>query len=161
MVAFTWLCDLARRHCADRDAAWLAGLGLLLFLVNPWMWATISFDVHEEPLVIFFAVFLAWDVSRGKRRAWVWAVPVLLGGAPTTTYVIGIGLGGVLAGRQTRTHGVPHRGRGHRLTCLPHRRCTATEPRPDFHIGYIAKLTAIRSGSLEILWDWEPTSSRT
>lgn len=105
VVAFTWLCDLARRHCPERDAARLAGLGLLLFLVNPWLWSTISFDVHEEPLAIFFAAFLAWDLSRGKRRVWVWVVPVLLGGAPTTTYVIGIGLGGVLAGRGTRRMG--------------------------------------------------------
>ena len=29
----------------------------------------------------------------------------MLGGAPTTTYVIGIGLGGVLAGRRTRRLG--------------------------------------------------------
>jgi hypothetical protein len=105
LVVFTWLCDLARRRCAERDAAWLASLGLLLFLVNPWLWATISFDVHEEPLAIFFAAFLAWDLSRGRRRAWVWVVPVLLGGVPTTTYVIGLGLGGVLAGGRIRRMG--------------------------------------------------------
>jgi hypothetical protein len=105
LVAFTWLCDLAKRHCAERDAAWLAGLGLMLFLANPWLWSTISFDIHEESLGIFFAAFLGWDLSRGKRRAWVWVVPVMLGGAPTTTYVIGIGLGGILASRRTRRMG--------------------------------------------------------
>jgi hypothetical protein len=105
IVAFTWLCGLARRQCTERDAAWLAGLGLLLLSVNPWILWTLSFDVHEEALVMFFAVFMAWDLSRVKRRALVWAVPVLLGGAPTTTYVLGIGLGGVLAGRQTRKLG--------------------------------------------------------
>jgi hypothetical protein len=105
LVAFTWLCDLARRHCGERDAAWLSGFGLLLFLVNPWLWSAISFDVHNEMLAIFFAAFLAWDLSRGKRRAWLWVVLVLLGGLPTTTYVIGIGLGGVLASRRTRRMG--------------------------------------------------------
>jgi hypothetical protein len=105
IVAFTWLCDLARRRCAEREAAWLAGLGLLLLAADPWIWWTVSFDVHEEALVMFFAAFMAWDMSRGKRRALVWAVPVLLGGAPTTTYVLGIGLGGILAGRQTRKLG--------------------------------------------------------
>jgi hypothetical protein len=105
LVAFTWLCDLARRHCRERDSAWLAGFGLLLFLVNPWLWSVVSFDVHEEPLAIFFAAFLAWDLSRGKRRTWVWVIPVMLGGAPTTTYVLGIGLGGILAGRRTRRMG--------------------------------------------------------
>ncbi|HVT71270.1 MAG TPA: DUF2079 domain-containing protein [Trebonia sp.] len=105
LVAFAWLCDLARRRCAEREAAWLAGLGLLLLVASPWLWWTVSFDVHEEPLVIVFAVLMARDLSQGRRRAWVWAVPVLLGGAPTTTYVLGIGLGGVLAGPRTRPLG--------------------------------------------------------
>lgn len=105
VVAFTWLCDVVRRHCAERDAALLAGLGVLLFLVSPWLWWTSSWDVHMEPMVMFFAVYMAWDLSRGKRRAFVWAVPALLGGAPDTTYVIGIGLGGVLCSRRTRRMG--------------------------------------------------------
>jgi hypothetical protein len=105
LVAFTWLCDLARRHCAERDAAWLSGLGLLLFLANPWLWSTISFDVHNEVLAIFFVAFLAWDLSRGRRRAWLWVVLVLLGGLPDTTYVVGVGLSGVLASRRTRRMG--------------------------------------------------------
>lgn len=104
-VAFTWLCDLARRHCMERDAVLFASLGLLLFLANPWLWWTISFDVHVEPLVVFFAAYMAWDMSRGKRRAWVWAVAVLLGGAADTAYILGIGLGGVLASRRTRRLG--------------------------------------------------------
>jgi len=104
-IAFTWLCELAKRHCNERDAAWLAGFGLLLLVTNPWLWWTVSFDVHEEALVIFFTAYLAWDVSRGKRRAWVWVLPVLLGGAPSATYVIGIGIGAVLARRRIRGMG--------------------------------------------------------
>ena len=83
LVGFTWLCDLARRHCAERDAAWVAGLGLLLLIANPWLWATISFDMHMEPLAIFFAVLLAWDLSEAKLRAWAWVVPLMLCGAAT------------------------------------------------------------------------------
>jgi Predicted membrane protein (DUF2079) len=105
VVVFTWLCELARRRSGERDAAWLACLGLLLFVANPWLWWATSFDVHEEALVIFFAAFLAWDVSRNKRRAWVWVLPVLLGGAPSATYVVGIGLGGMLARRRIRDKG--------------------------------------------------------
>lgn len=105
VVGFAWLCDLVRRHCAERDAALLAGLGVLLFIASPWLWWAVGFDVHLEPLVMFFAAYMAWDLSRGKRRAFAWAVPVLLGGAPATTYVVAIGLGGVLAGRQTRRMG--------------------------------------------------------
>lgn len=104
-VALTWLCELAKRHCKERDAAWLAGLGVLLLVANPWLWWTVSFDVHEEALVIFFAAYLAWDLSRGKRRAWAWVLPVLLGGAPSATYVVGIGLGAVLARRRIRDMG--------------------------------------------------------
>jgi hypothetical protein len=105
LVGFTWLCDLARRHCPERDAAWLAGLGLLLLIANPWLWTTVSFDVHMEPLAVFFAVLLARDLSQGKLRAWAWVVPLMACGAATTTYVLGIGLGGVLAGRSTRRMG--------------------------------------------------------
>lgn len=104
-VALTWLCDVARRRCGDRDAAWLAGVGLLLLVANPWTWWAVSFDVHEEVLVVGFAALLAWDVSRGRRRAWFWVAPVLAGGAPSATYVVGIGLCGVLAGRRTRRTG--------------------------------------------------------
>jgi len=105
LIAFSWLCELAKRHCRERDAAWLAGFGLLLLVANPWLWWTVSFDVHEEALVIFFTAYLAWDLSRGKRRAWVWVVPVLLGGAPSATYVVGIGLGAMLARRRIRDTG--------------------------------------------------------
>lgn len=104
-VAFTWLCDVARRRGGERDAAWLAGFGLLLLVANPWIWWTVSFDVHEEVLVVFFAAMLAWDLSRGKRRAWLWVAPVLAGGVPSASYVVGIGLCGVLAGQRTRRPG--------------------------------------------------------
>jgi len=105
VVAFAWICELGRRNCKDRDAAWLAGLGLLLLVANPWLWWAVSFDVHEEALVMFFTAYLAWDLSRGKRRAWIWVLPVLLGGAPSATYVIGIGLGGMLKRRRIRSMG--------------------------------------------------------
>jgi Predicted membrane protein (DUF2079) len=152
LVAFTWLCDLARRHCAERDAAWLAGLGLLLFLANPWLWATIAWDVHEEPLAMFFAAFLAWDLSRGKRRAWAWTLPVMLAGAPTTTYVIGIGLGGVLAGRRTRRMGtaIATTGIAYSLVLtLVHGNVTAAA---HAHM-YIAEASGHPFRLVELLWD--------
>jgi hypothetical protein len=104
-VALTWLCALARERCRDRDAALLTGLGLALLVLNPWIWWTICFDVHEEPFVIAFTVLLAWDLMRGRRRAWLWIPLVLAGGAPSATYVAGLGLGGVLAGRRSRRMG--------------------------------------------------------
>jgi hypothetical protein len=77
---------------------------LLLLIANPWIWWSVSNDVHEEPLVMAFVVLLARDLAHGRRRAWVWAIPVLLGGAPTTSYVIGLGVGGLLT-RRTRMIG--------------------------------------------------------
>ena len=105
-LAFGWLCDLAGRWCSGqqrrtgRDGALLAGTGLILLAANPWIWWAISFDYHEECLAIPFAVLLARDLARGRRRMWLWLVPILAAGAPAATYVVGVGLGGVLAGRR-------------------------------------------------------------
>jgi hypothetical protein len=104
-VAFTWICDLAGERRRERDAAWLAGTGLVLFAVNPWIWWAVSFDFHAEALAMPFAVLLARDLRRGKGRAWAWVVPILAAGAASATYVVGIGLGGVLGGRRSRLPG--------------------------------------------------------
>jgi len=104
-VAFTWVCELVRQRCRDRDAAWLGGLGLLLLVANPWICWAVSFDAHQEVLCIVFVVLMAWDLSQGRRRAWFWIVPVFAAGAASATYVVGIGLGGVLAGRRSRRMG--------------------------------------------------------
>jgi hypothetical protein len=106
VVIFGWICEVAEQRCGRRDAVVLASLGLLLLVANPWTWWTVSFDVHEEALVIVFVALLARDMACGRRRACAWVVPLLLGGAPTSSYVIGIGLGGILAGRRTRATGL-------------------------------------------------------
>ncbi|HXP20135.1 MAG TPA: DUF2079 domain-containing protein, partial [Streptosporangiaceae bacterium] len=104
-VAFTWLCDLAGRHAGRRDAAWLAAAGLVLLAANPWIWWAISFDFHFEAVSILFAVLLARDLTSGRRRAWVWVAPLLACGDVAGTYLAGLGLGGVLAGRRSRLPG--------------------------------------------------------
>lgn len=101
-VAFTWLCELAERYRPGRDAGWLAGLGIVLLVANPWIWWAVSFDFHEESLAIPFAVLLAKDLAAGRRRMWAWVLPILAAGAPTATYVVGIGLGGLLASKRSR-----------------------------------------------------------
>jgi hypothetical protein len=105
MVAFTWLSELARDGFRDKVAAWLTGFGLFLMLANPWIWWTVSFDVHEEAFVMVFLALLARDVYNGRRRAWLWAALVMLGGAPSASYVVGVGLGGIIAGRRSRRLG--------------------------------------------------------
>lgn len=137
-VAFTWMCELARQAREERDAALLAGLGLLLLVANPWTWWAVSFDAHQEVLVIGFATLLAWDLSRGRRRAWFWIVPVLAGNAPSATYVVGLGLGAVLAARRSRRMGagVAVVGIGYSLfVMLIHSDVSASLPRV---YGYLA-----------------------
>lgn len=102
-VVFKWICDVATERHEGADAARLASLGLFLLVVNPWIWWTVSFDVHEEVLVLIFVALLARDMVRGRRRAWLWAALVMAGGAPSATYVIGLGLGVVLATRRIRS----------------------------------------------------------
>jgi hypothetical protein len=104
-VAFTWLCEIAHRYRPGRDAAWLAGAGLVLLAVNPWTWWAVTFDFHAESVAVLFAALLVWDLANGRRRAWLW-VPLLLAcGDVASTYLAGLGLAGVLAGRRSRPRG--------------------------------------------------------
>jgi Predicted membrane protein (DUF2079) len=104
-VAFTWLCELTGRRQPGQDAAWLGGAGLVLLAANPWMWWVVSYDFHIEVVAILFAALLARDLANGRRRAWVWVAPLLACGDVAGTYLAGIGLGGVLAGRRWRVTG--------------------------------------------------------
>jgi hypothetical protein len=105
VVVFAWMCEIAERRLPAREARWAVCLGLLLLVADPWIWWAISFDVHEEVFVIIFTVLLARDVMHSRRRAWLWAALVMAGGAPSATYVIGIGIGGVIATRRLRSQG--------------------------------------------------------
>ena len=107
LIAFHWLCEVAHERLPgrSRDAAWLAGVGLVLLVANPWIWEGVSFDFHEETLAAPFAVLMAYDMAKDRRRAWVWTVPLLLIGDVSITYVVGIGLGAALVSRKWRIHG--------------------------------------------------------
>jgi Predicted membrane protein (DUF2079) len=100
VLAFGWMCDLAARCRDARAATWLAATGLTLLVVSPWLWWSISFDFHLESVALPFAVLLARDLARGRRRMWWWVVPVLACGGPAAVYVVGIGAGGILAARR-------------------------------------------------------------
>ena len=104
-VAFGWMCELAERWRQARVAPWLAAAGLALLVASPWIWWSVSFDFHMESVAMPFALLLARDLARGRRRMWVWIAPVLSAGAPAAVYVIGTGLGGILAGRRYRLRG--------------------------------------------------------
>jgi hypothetical protein len=113
LVAFLWLCEIARRYRPGPDARWLAGAGLVLLLVNPWSWWSVSFDFHAESLAVLFAVLFARDLVTGRRRAWAWAVPLLACGDVAATYVFGLGLGAAIISRTPTA-----RARGAVAACL-------------------------------------------
>ena len=112
LVAFLWLCEIAQRYRPGPDARWLAGAGLVLLAVNPWSWWTISFDFHAECLAILFTALLARDLANGRRRAWVWVIPLLSCGDVAGTYIVGLGLGMLMASRKARMRGAVMAGLG-------------------------------------------------
>jgi hypothetical protein len=111
-VAFTWLCEIARRYRPAGESHWLIALGLVLLVANPWTWWAISFDFHAETLALLFAVLLLRDLAAGRRRAWIWVIPLLACGDVACTYLAGAGLGGIFAGRRSRLPGAIMAGLG-------------------------------------------------
>jgi Predicted membrane protein (DUF2079) len=112
VMAFLWACELAQKYRPGRDAAWLAATGLVLLMVNPWSWWSVSFDFHAECLAVLFIALLAWDLSHGRRRAWLW-IPLLAAcGDVAGTYLFGLGLGLAIGVRGQRLRGVIVAGLG-------------------------------------------------
>ena len=106
LIAFSWMCALVTRCGNRRTAAWLVTTGLILFVVSPWLWWSVSFDFHMESVAMPFAVLLARDLASGRRRMWWWVAPVLSAGGPAAVYVLGIGAGGILSGRSYWRRGI-------------------------------------------------------
>ena len=114
LVAFLWICQLCWPGAATpRASKALAGAGLVLLAINPWSWWSVSFDFHAECLAVLFVALLAWDLANGRRRAWLWVLPLLACGDVAGTYVFGLGAGLLLAG-----HGRAARLRGAALAAL-------------------------------------------
>lgn len=112
LVAFLWGCQLAWKYRPGRDAWWFAAAGLVLLVVNPWSWWSVSFDFHAECLAVLFIALLAWDLANGRRRAWLW-IPLLVAcGDVAGTYVFGLGLGLAIAVKGQRIRGLVVAGLG-------------------------------------------------
>jgi uncharacterized membrane protein len=105
-VTFTWLCEMAAKRRTDTDAAWLAAAGLVALVANPWIWQTVSWDYHTEPLTTLLLLLVIRDLARGRRRVWAWVAPLLLCGDVAGTYLIGVGIGTAVANRQSRMRGI-------------------------------------------------------
>ena len=98
-MAFTWICELVSNINRKREALCLAIAGLLLFIANPWIWWSVSFDFHMEAIAAPFLVLLARDLTNRRRRAWIWALLTMASGAQCAVYVAGLGLGAILSKR--------------------------------------------------------------
>jgi hypothetical protein len=103
MVAFGWICDIARRNGAS--SRWLAAAGLVLLVVSPWSWWSVSFDFHAECVAVLFLALLARGLMTGRRRALLWIVPLVACGDVAGTYLFGLGLGLLIGCRGARLRG--------------------------------------------------------
>ena len=104
-VAFTWLCEIAGNRLPVAGAARLSVAGLLLLLLNPWTWWSVSFDFHTESLYVPLLVLLARDLMNGKKRAWVWVGLLVSCGDVADTYLAGLGVTMLLLARGRRLQG--------------------------------------------------------
>ena len=85
----------------------LAVLVLAATVANPGTYATLSFDVHLEPISTLFILLAAREFWRGRpRRGWVWVGMVLLCGSFAALMVIGLGVSALLARPDTRRPGL-------------------------------------------------------
>lgn len=98
-VAFLWARELLRNppRCPRKVQDRLCGLVLLLLIINPWSYWSISFDFHLEPLTTLLAVLAARALWLGHRWSILcWTLLLLLTGAPAAVVVVGVGVGGLL-----------------------------------------------------------------
>jgi hypothetical protein len=109
LVTFRWISQVVGRPGSGLSVRAQAAIGaatVLALVANPWVYETIAFDFHVEPLAALFAVLVARDVWEGRAGRLRWWVPLALacdvfGGV----YLVGVGISAMLAGRRTRRTG--------------------------------------------------------
>jgi hypothetical protein len=124
VVAFTWICEVAadfpKQHppamagkvsalaakAPNAGPVGAAALGLVLLVANPWIFNGISFDVHTAVFGASFAILTAYDLAHHNRRFWLWALLVITAGDVATTYLVGIVISALLAGKAWRRDGL-------------------------------------------------------
>ncbi len=91
-----------------RLPGWMAvALVVVLLVANPWIYGSISFDVHYQSVgAACFAMLAFREMIRGSMRLLIlWVVLCLACGDIAGTYLAAVGLGGVLAGHEYRRRG--------------------------------------------------------
>ncbi len=101
LVAFLWVCEMLERPLRTGiPAHWLALLALVFLVGNPWVFETVAFDFHLEVFGTLFILLAARDLQRGQLgRSLVWVVVTLCCGFVAATYVAGLALSALVAGR--------------------------------------------------------------
>lgn len=109
LVTLRWIVSVlegATGRTAKRAVPWLILAALLALVVNPWAYETIAFDFHFEPIAALFCVLVGYNLWAGKTRRLWWLVPLaLISHVLAGTYLVGIGLSAMVAGRRTRRPG--------------------------------------------------------
>lgn len=109
LITFRWILAVIERAGGriPARASLFLGLGAVVALVaNPWAYETIAFDFHFEPIAALFCVLVGYNLWAGRtRRLWLWVPLALISHVLAGTYLVGIGLSGMLAGRRTRRPG--------------------------------------------------------
>lgn len=103
-VVVAWIRTETRER--DTRTQWIAVSAVVVLMVaNPWVYRAAMQDFHFEALGTFFTLLAAWDLWRGRRRGWIWVALALSCGDVSGTYMVGLGLSFVVAGRRTRRVG--------------------------------------------------------
>ena len=109
LVAFLWVIEVLQRArpAMGARAASMATVAVAVALVaDPWVYNTIAFDVHTEPLAALFLVLAGRDLWRGRPRRLVWwVIGALACNALAGLYLAAIGVSGLLTGHGRRLPG--------------------------------------------------------
>jgi uncharacterized membrane protein len=110
LVTFVWILKVierARGRVRHPAGTWLALGAAVVLVADPWAYETIAFDFHFEPIAALFTVLVGYNLWAGRiRRLW-WLVPLaLVSHVLAGTYLVGVGLSGILAGPRTRRPGI-------------------------------------------------------
>ncbi len=108
LVAYLWGLDILgeRWHGSRRGGILVALLLLITLVANPWVYWASLINFHLQALAALFLLLAAREMwTRGRPRAWVWVIGVLACGDVAATYVVGLGISRLLAGRSARRQG--------------------------------------------------------
>jgi hypothetical protein len=111
-IALMWLCELAGAGGAGNKKAWfpllLCCVGIVLLVSDPWIYWSVSFDFHFEIIGLPFVLQAARDLYNHPdgRRMWWWIVLGMACGGVVATYLLCVGVAGIVAGRRWRRGGM-------------------------------------------------------